>query len=412
MIHTSLSPNTERDDLWAALKWLISPWRWRQWKEGAFLQKFESSFQKKLGVKQAISFQRGRDALTVLLRSMGIERGDEVILQAYTCIVVPNAIRFAGAKPVYVDLEEKGFNIDPEGIKNSITERTKAVIVQHTFGEPADLDAILKICRDHNIPLVEDCAHSLSGNYREHPLGTFGKAAIWSFGRDKIISSVWGGMVTTDDEELAKKVRDSQRQLPFPSFFQIKQALLHPLLFALIKPLYHWKWGRGILVFFQKLRVLPKVIFPAEKAGKKPNFMPQRMPNALAELALHQLQKLDRFLFQRQQMAQLYRNALEGNDAYGLPVVRDQSRPAWLRYTIRTPKAGKILKEARSKGWYLGDWYRSVLAPPVHSLSTFGYREGSCPRAEKAAQETLNLPTHIQMSVHQQKELVDFLQSG
>ncbi|MDP3975560.1 MAG: DegT/DnrJ/EryC1/StrS family aminotransferase, partial [bacterium] len=117
MIHTSLSPNAEADDLWLVLKQLLLPWNWFSWKGGKDTRKFEQAFQQYLGVKHAVSFQRGRDALFQLLQALNVGKGHEVILQAYTCIVVPNAIQFTGAKPVYADIEVNGFNIDPNSIE-------------------------------------------------------------------------------------------------------------------------------------------------------------------------------------------------------------------------------------------------------------------------------------------------------
>lgn len=407
MIHTSLSPNTERDDLWLTFKSLVFPWNWFRWKKGHDIAELEKEFRKYQGVDHAISFQRGRDALFVLLKAMGISEGDEVILQAYTCVVVPNAIQYIGATPIYADIEEGGYNIDPELIEAAITHHTKAVIVQHTFGEPANLEKIQDICKKHNLLLIEDCAHALSAEYNGKKVGTFGDAAIYSFGRDKIISSVWGGMVSTDDSELAKKVKTLRDELPFPTLFQTKQALLHPLLFALIKPFYHFKFGKALLLFFQKIQLIPRVIFPKEKKGMKPKFFPQQMSNILARLAQHQLKKIERFKKHRLKMADLYREALESATNYHLPPTNSHS--AWLRYTIRTPEAGSILKRARKKGIYLGDWYRTVLAPEDCPPEFFQYHAGSCPRAEKAAEETVNLPTHVQISEREVEGLVKML---
>lgn len=407
MIHTSLSPNIERDDLWLAFKSLVFPWNWFRWKKGKDIEKLETAFNKYLGSKHSLAFQRGRDALLVLLKAMEIGGGDEVILQAYTCIVVPNAIQYTGATPVYVDIEEHGFNIDPELIEKALTTRTKAIIVQHTFGEPANLEAIQKICKKHHLLLIEDCAHSLSASYKGKKVGTFGDAAIFSFGRDKIISSVWGGMVTTNDNDLAKKIKLLQTKLPCPTLLQTFQALCHPLLFALIKPIYRFKFGRGLLMFLQKIQLLPRVIYPREKKGLKPKFFPQKMSNILARLALHQLKKLDRFHRHRLKIANLYRNSLSKTANYELPTTNSSS--AWLRYTIRTHDAAGILKKARKQGIYLGDWYRTVLAPETGSLEHFQYNLGTCPRAEKAAEETLNLPTHVQVGERQAEKIIIFI---
>ena len=407
MIHTSLSPNTESDDLCLGFKYLFNPLQWYQWKKGEGTKNFEEALQKYLGKNYAFSFQRGRDALYVLIQSLSIGHGDEVILQAYTCIVVPNAIQYTGAKPVYVDIEEDGFNIDPKLIEAKITKKTKAIIIQHTFGEVADIEAVLAICKKHKLFLIEDCAHSLSGLYKVKKLGTFGDAAIWSFGRDKIISSVWGGMITTDDDKLAEKIKEMQNKLPYPSRVQIAQALLHPLVFALAKPFYQIKLGKVLIYFSQLIGLIPRVIFPKEKQGEKPEFFPQKMPSVLARLAHHQLKKLERFHKHRRDLAVYYTKELQGIDSLVLPATSPNA--AWLRYTIRSTKAAKILEEGKKQGIYLGDWYRRVLAPEDCQLRNFGYELGDCPRAEKAAEETLNLPTHIQVDKRKRRKVVEFV---
>jgi dTDP-4-amino-4,6-dideoxygalactose transaminase len=412
MIHTSLSPNTERDDLWLTLKSLILPWNWFFWRKGDEVAEFERSFGKYLNAEQAIAFHSGRDALYTLLKALGIGQGDEVILQAYTCIVVPNAVQFTGATPVYVDIEEVGFNIDPQQIESVINSNTKAIIIQHTFGEPADIEVITAICKKYRLLLIEDCAHALSGRFQGSKLGTFGDAAIWSFGRDKIISSVWGGMVTSKDKAISDKVRQIHDVLKFPGSWQIFQALMHPLVLSLIKPFYVWKMGKFALVILQKLRLIPRVILPIEKKGKKPGRAPQRMSNALARLVHHQLKKLHRFQQHRRSLVDYYSNALRGVSGIQLPHPGLQADPAWLRYTIRTPRAQQILKAAQKRDIYLGDWYTTVLAPSDCPPQHFQYSKSSCPRAERAARETLNLPTHIQMTKKQTEEVVDILKKN
>ena len=165
----------------------------------------EKEFKKYLGVKYAISFNSGRSAFLAILNSLELKNDDEILLQAFTCNAVPNPIIWAGLKPVYVDCDEKTFNIDIEDLKRKITQKSKVVIVQHTFGLPAEMDEILEICQKNNLILIEDCAHSLGAEYKGKKVGTFGKAAFFSFSRDKVISSVYGGMVATNDDEFGEK---------------------------------------------------------------------------------------------------------------------------------------------------------------------------------------------------------------
>ena len=212
-IAISLSPNTQKDDVILALRLLLKP---RVWIKGKETIKLENDFKKYLGCPFAFSFDSGRSSLLAILKCLGIGPGDEVLLQAFTCVAVVNPILWVGAKPVFVDIEKDGFNMDPVDLKKKITKRSKVLIVQHTFGQPARLQQILKIARNHRLLVVEDCAQALGAEYQGRKVGTFGIAAIFSFGRDKVISSVFGGMAVTSDSQLGEKLEDFQKNLKFP----------------------------------------------------------------------------------------------------------------------------------------------------------------------------------------------------
>jgi len=198
-ITISLSPNTEKDDILLALRLIFQPWKW---KRGKAIKELENQFKEYLGVKYAFSFNSGRSSLMAILSSLDLEQGSEVLLQAFTCNAAANPILWSGLKPIYVDCDEDDFNIDVENLERKITSKSRVVIVQHTFGLPAEMDKILDIVRQNNLILNEDCAHSLGAKYRGQKMGTFGKAAFFSFSRDKIISSIYGGMAVTNGPSL------------------------------------------------------------------------------------------------------------------------------------------------------------------------------------------------------------------
>ncbi|MDO8470366.1 MAG: aminotransferase class I/II-fold pyridoxal phosphate-dependent enzyme, partial [bacterium] len=213
-ISISLSPNTEADDIWLAFCLIFQPWKWQKGKEIAEL---EDSFRNYLGVQSAVAMNSGRSSLMAILQSLELEQGSEVLIQAFTCNAVPNPVQWSGLRPVYVDCQESDFNMDPNDLERKITPKSRAVLVQHTFGIPADLDRITKVCRKHNLILIEDCAHALGASYKGRKVGTFGKAALFSFSRDKVISCVYGGMVATNDSSLALKIRSFQQKVGYPS---------------------------------------------------------------------------------------------------------------------------------------------------------------------------------------------------
>jgi len=376
----------------------------------------ENKFQKYLGVKYAFAFNSGRSALLAILQSLGLQQGDEVLLQAFTCNAVPNPVIWAGLKPVYVDCREDDFNIDPVDLEKKVILRQaqgghpKVVIVQHTFGLAADMDRVMKICSRRNLILIEDCAHALGATYKGKKVGTFGKAAFFSFSRDKVISCVYGGMATTNDPALAERLGGFQERSGYPSLSWIVQQLLHPVVMNLkILPFYA-VGGKYLLVIAQWLHILSKAVHWKEKRGRMPGYFPRRLPNALAILALHQFKKLDRFNQHRKEIADFYARELRDTQ-YQIPDTKYQEGNIFLRFSVIHPDAHEIIKKAWRNNLLIGDWYTSPVAPHDTRLDAVGYSMGSCPVAEKLSQETLNLPTHIRISKKEADQITQFLKS-
>lgn len=412
-ISISLSPNTEKDDIWLAFKLLFSAiggpaLGGQPWREGNATKRLEDEFKKYLGVKYAFTFNSGRSALMAILSSLGLEPGEEALLQAITCNAVPNPVIWSELKPVFVDCDEKTFNIDVEDLRKKITPKSKVVIVQHTFGLPVDIDEILEVCRQYNLILIEDCAHSLGAEYKNKKVGTFGKAAFFSFSRDKVISSVYGGMATTNDDELAKKIKEYQEKIGYPSCFWIFQQLLHPILMNwFILPTYSIS-GKYLLIILQRLHILSKAVHWKEKRGERPDYFPKRLPEALACLALNQFKKLEKFNLYRRELAEFYNKELK-DTLFTLPIVPNDRKHIFLRFSLRHHRSRQIIKEAWQKNFLIGDWYTTPIAPSDTKLGKMQYIPGSCPNAEKLAKETLNLPTHINISKEEAKKITDFL---
>lgn len=351
MITASLSPNTEFDDVFLAFKILCTPWKW---KRGSAVAQVERRF-------GGVSFNSGRSALFAILKAFGVQAGDEVILQAFTCVAVPNSVQRAGATVVYADIDAS-YNLDPRDVERKITSKTKAIIVQHTFGIPAKIDEIIRIAKSHKIKVIEDFAHTMS-------LPVRGDAAFYSFGRDKALSSIFGGLAVGVD------VKKYHKTLEYPSSFWIFQQLFHPIAFAIILPLYRVGLGKVILVLLQRLGLLS---FPQIYEMKK-------YPNALAILLLNQLKKLPRYTKQREEAVHLY-----------------GGQGPLLRFPMRVSDPTAVASRAKKKGILLGNWYHHVVDPTPVS-----YIPGSCPNAEEAAKHIINLPTRI--STSDAKRVMDVL---
>lgn len=169
---------------------------------------FEQEAAEYLGVRHAIGVASGTDALHLALLAAGVDPGDEVITTPFTFIATAEAIRYVGATPVFVDIDPATFNLDPDAVVNAITARTAAILPVHLFGQPADMSRLGAIARQYNLCLIEDCAQSFGATYREQQTGSFGLAGAFSFFPSKNLGAYGdGGMVSTNDDEVARRVR-------------------------------------------------------------------------------------------------------------------------------------------------------------------------------------------------------------
>lgn len=383
-IAIGLSPDTQKADVFRALKQLTMPWSMIK---GNYSKLLENWFKDYFKVKYAVSFNSGRGSLYAVLKAMGIGEKDEVILQGFTCVAVPNSVIWVGARPIYVDITPS-LTINPLEIKKSITKKTKAIIVQHTFGIPSDMEKIIQIAKEYNLFVIEDCAHVIGGELKNKKLGTFGDAAIFSFGRDKAFSSVFGGMAITNNDRIGTNLKNYYRQLEYPPFFWTVQQLLHPILFSIILPIYNVFIGKVLLFMFQKMKLLSFPVTVKEKEGKIEYKFIKRLPNALAYLAYYQLKNVEEFNKKRTLFANYYKKELQ---EYNLPFT---GTAEFLRFPVRVSNQSTILKKFKSKGIYLGNWYANCIDPKGVNFKKVYYIPGSCKEAEKASNEIINLPTY------------------
>jgi len=171
---------------------------------GRFVQEFEAAFAAACGVRYGVACANGTVALHLALATLGLGPGDEVIIPTFTMIATANAVTYLGARPVLVDSELETWNMDINQVEDKITPRTKAIVPVHTYGHPVDMDALNEIAERHNLWVIEDAAEAHGARYKGRPVGSLGHAAAFSFYGNKIITTGEGGMITTDDEEIAR----------------------------------------------------------------------------------------------------------------------------------------------------------------------------------------------------------------
>jgi dTDP-4-amino-4,6-dideoxygalactose transaminase len=176
--------------------------------KGPKVKEFEDKITEYIGIKYAIAVTNCTSALHLALLSIGVKKGDEVLVADFTFPATGHAVLYCGAKPVFVDIDLKTYNINPESIEEKITERTKAIIPVHTFGQPAEMDTIMEISEDYNLKVIEDAACALGAKYKNKYAGTIGDIGCFSFHARKGITTGEGGMVVTNNKILADKIRN------------------------------------------------------------------------------------------------------------------------------------------------------------------------------------------------------------
>lgn len=404
-IHHTFAPLADTAQCRQAAGLLFRP---GQWKHGAAHDEFRNALRDALGGEIAL-FSSGREALLALLHLLGIAKGDEVIVQGFTCVVVPNAIAAAGGVPVYADIDSDSLSSHAEDVAKMITPKTKAVICQHTFGLPAPLRALRALCDEHRVILIEDCAHILPDADGPEDIGRVGDFALLSFGRDKAISGITGGAIVSRHVDVSGRLLRMEHAMGDLSASQIGRLLLYPLLYAIGRPLYGLGIGKAFLKLCGMLKLLVPILTTGEKKGSQPSVF-HTMPNACAALALSQLRRLREINDHRRMLTQYY---LERCAEYGWPVLRsiDATLPLQ-KFPMLIPGAERIRRTLRSKNIHLHDgWTGCIVCPPTVDASALGYKDGDDPRAEEACDQILSLPTHPGTTEKDARTLVEEVES-
>lgn len=401
-IHHTFAPHVDLPYALQTLLLLFSPWKW---KTGPESEKFREQLAAHFDRDCTLSAS-GREALLGYLEAINLNKGDEVIIQAYTCVVVPNAIKAAGGIPIYCDISRKTLNLDCEKLPDLITSKTKAIICQHTFGIPADTETLRRICDQHGILLIEDCAHIIPDQNGPSSIGKEGDAILLSFGRDKAISGVSGGAILTKGTAVRKPTKHL-------SLIAIKRYLLYPIIYFSARPLMGIGIGKAILKLASILTLLPPIVSSDEKKGSASTKL-HSMPNACCALALKQLRKLQNINNHRRKLTKKYLEACIKNDwNYPTAITADlplQKFPLFIEPTTNnqsfdkaqdrqlitnTLAADSLRTSLKSQNIHLEDgWSGAVVNPRSVNQEEAGYQEGSCPHAEEIARSILPLPTH------------------
>ena len=360
-----------------------------------------------------IPFFKGRVALHAILEAAGVGRGHQVLLPGYTCVVVPNAVLYRGADPVYVDIDPATGNLDPDALERGrgrawSPDRAKALIVQHTYGLPADMDRLGAFARAHGLLLIEDACHALGSSWRGRPVGSLGDAAFFSSQWSKPLTTGLGGWAEVVEPELAAAVSAVAARYPLPGALEGLRLHLQYLAYRLLyRPRLFWLL-QGTYRTLGRLGLAIGSSTGAELDCRMPPDYRKRM-GPLQEGALDRLLAgADRAIAARRTAAAAIERELR---RHGLPLahVPDGADPVWLRYPLRVGNKADLLAAARAARVELGDWFLSPVHPNLTGWEAAAYRAGSCPEAERASRETVNLPTHAGLDEAEIARIVAFV---
>jgi dTDP-4-amino-4,6-dideoxygalactose transaminase len=328
---------------------------------------FERRFKEYIGARHAIAVSSGTAALHLALAAIGLNAGDEVLVPTTTFTATAEVVTYFKARPVLVDIDPATMNFDPGDAARRITSRTRAIIPVHFAGQPCDLETVARLADKHGLQVIEDAAHALPASYRGKRIGTISPLTAFSFYATKTLATGEGGMITTDSDEFAERIR---------------LLRLHGISRDA------WKRYTNEGTWY----------YEVQEAGYKYNFT-----DLQAALGLVQLSKCDVLTAARKRIADRYTNAFMRLPALQVPSVRKDRTSAWHLYVLRVHldrlpmSRDRVIEMLRERG--IGT---SVHFIPLHLhpfyRSTYGYAAGDLPQAEREYERCLSLPIYPSMT--------------
>lgn len=340
---------------------------------GKAVADFEKKFAEYIGVKHAISVNSGTDALVIALKALGIKEGDEVITTPFTFFATAETIAMVGAVPVFVDVEEDSYNIDPEKIEEKITEKTKAILPVHIFGQPANMERILDIANKHELVVIEDACQAVGAAIAGKKAGSIGNAGCFSFFPTKNLGAFGdGGMITTNDDTTAiicRAFKEHGMAQNGSKASYILQGVEDDLANTVSTDgLYNpYKYYNYLIAYNSRLDAIQARVLDIK------------------------LDYLDDFNGKRAEIAKFYEKELGSCSEVITPQIKDKVTAVWHQYAFRCKKKDEMGNFLASKGVGSAAFY----PVPLHLQKAFeylGYQEGDLPVAEMLTKQTVCLP--------------------
>ena len=358
----------EPEDIQSVIDVLRSDWL----TTGPKVGEFEEAFAVRVGATHAVTFSSGTAALHAAVFAAGLSAGDEAITTPLTFAATANCLLYQGATPVFADVCIDTLNLDAGQVESHITPRIKAILPVDYAGHPADLDALMELASQHGWAVIEDASHALGARYHGRQVGSLAHMTVFSFHPVKHITTGEGGMVTTNDQKLAGRLR----------------------LFR----------NHGISSDSRQRQASGQWYYEMVSLGYN-----YRLPDIACALGLSQLNRLDANLARRREIAQHYTEAFADNNAVVVPSIRPDVDPAWHLYPIRVADdvdRGEFFRSIRAENIGVNVHYIPVHLHPYYR-ERFGYRGGEFPVAEKAYSQLISLPMFHAMTNQDVEDVIE-----
>jgi dTDP-4-amino-4,6-dideoxygalactose transaminase len=365
---------------------------------------FENAFADLMGQKHALAFPYGRTGLMLLLKALGLNN-KEIICPAYTCVVVPHAIVYSNNIPVFVDCEPDGFNMDLDQVEKKITPRTGAVIATSIFGYPVDLGKLDKIrSRQPHVHIIQDCAHSFSAEWKGRPVQKEGVAALFGLNISKILTSIFGGMITTDYGRLYRRLKEHRDRSLRPA--GRKKSLCRIIYFAAVYPAF-WKHLYGIVNHLENSSMLNSFTrYFDEKKIDMPSDYQIQMSGVEAKVGIVQIEKYHDIIQTRRQYSAYYSSALKNIE--GINIVKAVEGANYSHIIVLSKNREILLKKALERGLQLGSIIDYCI-PNMPAYKKYTPPDEEYPIANYYSEHIINLPVSGEFNIEAAHDVVEIL---
>lgn len=339
------------------------------------------------------TYWKGRVGMYAIIKAFGIKENDEVIIPSFTCVVVPNAIIYLGAKPIYVDINEQTYNTTLLQIKEAVTPNTKCILIQNTFGLSSEVEEIIDFAKEHNILTIEDCTHGFGGEYNSKPNGTYADASFFSTQWNKPFSTGIGGFVFMKNTNYLEKIKKVNENLIKPSFKEVfmlrflyilNKYIVTPKTYWFLIKTYRFLSKKGVVIGSSSGSEISSIKIPKNYFKSSSLFQEKKGEKNIG--------KLKEVIAKRKKNALILNEFLIKNNKTAIDLILIENH-SFLKFPILVKDRDKFKSNAEKANIKLGDWFVSMIHPIEGNFNEWFLVPEDFPVSEQISSKILNLDT-------------------